>query len=46
MRYYKWNGCNEESNGKKYFTLAPSDESKNILERQEKLWTKIKDLIR
>ena len=46
MPYYQWNGCNEERNGNKYFTLAPSEESKNIIERHEKLWTKIKDLIR
>ena len=36
----------EESNGNKYLTLVPTDESKYILEKYEKLWTKIKDLIR
>ena len=46
MRYCQWNRCNEESNGNKYFTLAPSDESKKILERHQRLWTKSKDLIR
>ena len=40
------NGNIEESNGKKYLTLFPADESKDTLKNYEKLWNKIRDLIR
>ena len=42
----KISGYNEDSNGNKYLTLVPSNESKYILEKHENLWTKIKDLFR
>ena len=31
---------------KKYLTLFPADESKETLKKYEKLWNKIRDLIR
>ena len=36
----------EESNGKKYLTQVPTDESKDTLKTYEELWNKIRDLIR
>ena len=36
----------EESNGKKYLTLVPTDENKDILMKYEELWKKIKYLLR
>ena len=36
----------EESNGKKYLTLVPTDENKDILTKYEELWKKIKYLLR
>ena len=42
----KINGYIEESNGNKYLTLVPSEESKDTLKKYEELWSKIKDLIR
>ena len=36
----------EEINGNKYLTLAPSNESKEIIKIYEELWSKIRDLIR
>ena len=36
----------EENNIKKYLTPFPSDESKDRLEKYEKLWNKIRYLIR
>ena len=36
----------EESNGNKYLTLVPTDESKNTPKKYEELWNKIRDLIR
>ena len=36
----------EESNGNKYLTLIPTDESKDILKTYGKLWIKIRDQIR
>ena len=33
----KINGYNEESNGFKYLTLVPADESKNTLKKYEEL---------
>ena len=38
--FYKVNKCFEETNGKKYLTVAPSNESK-----QKELWIKIGNLI-
>ena len=40
------NGYSEEINGNKYLTLVPINESKNIMERYEELWSKIRDLFR
>ena len=42
----KINGYIGESNGNKYLTLVPTDESKDILKKYEELWTKIGDQIR
>ena len=36
----------EENNGNKYLTLFPTDESKEVLKKNEELWNKIKDLIK
>ena len=40
------NGYNEGREGKKYLTLVSTYESKNTLNEYEKLWNKIRDLIR
>ena len=40
------NGYFEEINGNKYLTLVPTNESKEKIQKYEKLWIKIKDLIR
>ena len=40
------NGYFEEINGLKYLTLVPSHESKEKIKKYEKLWIKIRDLIR
>ena len=42
----KVSGYFEESNGNKYLTLAPTDESKDILKTYEELWNKARGLIR
>ena len=42
----KINECIEENNGNKYLTLVPIDENKDISKKYEKLWTKIRDLLR
>ena len=42
----KINGYIGKSNGNKYFTLIPTDESKHTLKKYEELWNKIRDLIR
>ena len=36
----------EETNGNKYLTLVPTDESKDTLKKHEELWNKIRDLAR
>ena len=36
----------KESNGNKYLTLVSADESKDTLKKYEKLWSKMKDLIK
>ena len=36
----------EENNGNKYLTLAPTNKSKERIEKYEELWIKIRDLIR
>ena len=33
-------------NGNKYLTLVPTNESKGKIEKYEKLWSKIRELIR
>lgn len=40
----KINGSIEESNGSKYLTVVPDDESKTSLKTYEELWDKITDL--
>ena len=40
------NGYTEESNGNKYLTLVPTDESKDTLKKYKELCSKIRDLIR
>ena len=40
------NGYFEETNGNKYLTLVPTNESKEQMRRYEELWSKIIDLIR
>ena len=42
----KINGYIKESNGNKYLTLIPTGESKDTQKKYEKLWDKIRDLIR
>ena len=42
----KVNGYFEEINGNKYLTLVPTNESKQIVKKDEELWSKIRDLIR
>ena len=36
----------KKSNGNKYLTPAPTDESKDTLKKYEDLWNKIRDIIR
>ena len=36
----------QKNNENKYLTLIHTDESKNIVKKHEKIWSKIKDLIR
>ena len=40
------NGYFEEINEKKYLTRVPTNESKEKIKKYEKLWIKIRDLIR
>ena len=40
------NGYFEEINGNKYLTLTPTNASKEKIKKYEKLWIKIRDLIR
>ena len=42
----KINGYIDEINGSKYLTLVSTNESKEILKKYEKLWTKKRDHIR
>ena len=42
----KINGYFKEMNGNKYLALVSTDESKEIINRYEVLWSKIKDQIR
>ena len=42
----KVNGYFEEINGNKYLTLVPTNKSKEKIKKYEKLWSKIKHLIR
>ena len=42
----KMNEYFEEINGNKYLTLVPTNESKQIVKKDEELWSKIRDLIR
>lgn len=42
----KISGHIEGSNGNKYLTLYPTDESKNTLKTYKELWNEIRDSIR
>ena len=42
----KISGYIEESNGNKYLTVVPPDESENTLRKYEELWNKTRDFIR
>ena len=42
----KINGYIDEINGNKYLTIVPTNESKEIPKKYEKLWTKKRDHIR
>ena len=42
----KVNGYFEEIKGNKYLTLVPTNECKEKIKKYEKLWIKIRDLIR
>ena len=42
----KVNGCFEEINRNKYLTLVPTNESKEMIEKYEEVWCKIRDLMR
>ena len=44
--FCKLNGYFEEINEDKYLTLVPTNESKGKIKKCEKLWIKIRDLIR
>ena len=44
--FSKVNGNFEEIKKNKYFTLVPTNESKEIIIKYENLWSKIRDLIR
>ena len=40
------NGYSEEINGNRYFTLVPTNESKEKIKKYQELWIKFRDLIR
>ena len=42
----KVNGYFEEINRNKYLTLVPTNESKEMIEKYEEVWCKIRDLMR
>ena len=42
----KVNGYFEETNGNKYLTLVPTNESKEKIKKYKELWIKIRGLIR
>ena len=42
----KTNRCIEKSNGNEYLTLFPTDDSEDKLKKYDKLWNKLRDLIR
>ena len=44
--FSKVNGYFEEINKNKYLTLVPTNERKEKIKKYEKLWSKIRDLIR
>ena len=44
--FSKVNGYFEWLNQSKYFTIVPTNESKEEIEKYEELWSKIRDLIR
>ena len=46
LHFSKVNGYLEQTNKNKYLTLVPTNESKEIIEKIEELWSKIRDLIR
>ena len=44
--FNKLNDYFEQTNGNKYLTLIPANESKEKIKKYEELWSKIRDLIR
>ena len=42
----KTNRCIEKSNGNEYLILFPTDDSEDKLKKYDKLWNKLRDLIR
>ena len=44
--FNKMNGYFEEINGSKYLKLVPTNGSKEIIKKDEELWSKFRDLIR
>ena len=43
--FSKVNGYLEEINGNKYLTLVPTNKTKEIIQKDEEMWSKIRDLI-
>ena len=46
LTFSKMDGYFEEINKNKYLTLGPTNESKEIILKNEELWSKIRDLIK
>ena len=46
LNFSKVNGYFEEINRNKYLTLVPTNESKEKIKKYEKLWIKMRDLIK
>ena len=40
------NRCPEDNYGSKYLTLIPTNKNKDVLEKNEEIWNKIKDPIK
>ena len=46
LHFSKVNGYFEKTDKNKYLTLVPTNESKEMIEKSEELWSKIRNLIR